>query len=440
MRTTKTFSILFLATTVLVAAGCGGGGGGGGGTSAGTATLSGRVVQRNGTTSNLSGVVITLVGFGSDTTSSDGTFAFGTVPAGTMVLRVNDPLAARVAAATVRTAGIGGDDDDGQVDDGDDIDDDNGDDADDDSSDDGDDNDTGDDDCDVAEVRDGENVEVRISVDDGVITSIDVCRSGEDDRESEARLARTEDAPLGVEGKVEAESRTDRERLEIEAEHFASGASLRAVVICEGVEEDLGLRTADLEGEAEWEIATNDGGVLPHGATTVADLVGCTVEVRDGTTGTTYLRGEIRELPPSADDDDGDGSDDDDGGEEGDRLRGRSFLARSTATSGESHCEIERRTDEGVRNEFKVEIEGYASVVTVQVWLADGGGVLTNVGSFSVNAEGYGELELESQDGDAMPFGVTDVTTLSGRAIELRDASGGAVLFAGTVPTAVAVD
>ena len=438
MRTSRTISILFFAATLLVGAGCGGGGGGGGGGSAGTATLSGRVITRNGTTSNLGGVGITLVGVGSDTTSSDGTFAFGLVPAGTLVLRINDPLAARVAAATVRTAAEGGDDD--QVDDGDDIDDDNGDASDDDFSDDGDDNDTGDDDMDVAEVRDGESVEVRISVENGVITSVEVARSGSDDRECESRMLRTDDAPLGVEGKVEAESRTDRERLKVEAEHFTSGASLEAVVICEGVEESLGLRTANVEGEAKWEIATNDGGVLPHGATTVAELVGCTVEVRDGTTGTAYLRGEIREIPATADDHDGDGEDDDDGGSEGDRLRGRSFLARVTATSGESHCEIERRTDEGTRNEFKVEVEGYASAVSVQVWLADGGGVLTQVGTFSVNAEGFGKWELESQDGDTMPFGVTDVTTLSGRAIELRNASGGAVLFGGTVPTAVTID
>ena len=130
---------------------------------------------------------------------------------------------------------------------------------------------------------------------------------------------------------------------------------------------------------------------------------------------------------------------DDGGGTE--RLRGRAVLAKAVGVAGKAYCEIERRTDGGTRNEFKVEVENQTVGLVVQIWVADPvGGALTNVGSLTIGAQGEGQLELQSQDGDSMPFGVTDVTTLSGLAIELRNASGGAVLYSGTGPTAVVED
>ncbi len=141
-----------------------------------------------------------------------------------------------------------------------------------------------------------------------MITSVQVSRSSSDDRESESHLTRaptSDDAD--VEGEASLESRTDRQKLKVEAEHLTSGRSVRAVVICDGLEESLGDRTASAFGKAEWEIATNDGGVLPHGAATVEDLVGCSVEVRDATNGTVLLYGAFESVPASSDDDDGDG-------------------------------------------------------------------------------------------------------------------------------------
>jgi hypothetical protein len=43
------------------------------------------------------------------------------------------------------------------------------------------------------------------------------------------------------------------------------------------------------------------------------------------------------------------------------------------------------------------------------------------------------ELELETEDGDALPFGVTDVADLAGRGVQVRDASD-VVLLEGVVP------
>ncbi len=421
----RLFATLAISLGLLTVTACGGGGGGGGGGGS-TSTLSGRIVTRNGSTANLGGVSVTFVRTGQTVTSNaNGSFGFGSVPTGTIALRVNDPS---LSMATIET--LGNDDPPG---------DDNGDDGNDDSFDDGDDNDTGDDDFDLPGGDDGESIEVFISVDGGVITSVQVSRSSSDDRESESRLTRVVTSDDGdVEGEASLESRTDRQKLKVEAEHLTSGRSIRAVVICDGIEESLGDKTVNAFGEAEWEIATNDGGVLPHGAATVEDLVGCAVEVRDATNGTVLLVGTFESVPASSDDDDGDG-DDDDGGTE--RLRGRAVLTKAVGVAGKAYCEIERRTDGGTRNEFKVEVENQTAGLVVQVWVANPvGGALTNVGSLTIGALGEGELELQSQDGDAMPFAVTDVTTLSGQAIELRNASGGAVLYSGTVPTAVVED
>ena len=64
--------------------------------------------------------------------------------------------------------------------------------------------------------------------------------------------------------------------------------------------------------------------------------------------------------------------------------------------------------------------------------------MLTLVGSMNVGAFGEAELELDTHDGDALPFGVATAAELAGLAVELRNAAGGAVLFSGTTPSLVA--
>jgi hypothetical protein len=95
---------LFLSVTLGAAtlglAACGGGGGGGGGPApqVGSATLAGRVVLRDGTTSQLGGLQLTCLSTGDTvTTAPNGGFDFGLVPAGTIALRVFDPAALVVA-------------------------------------------------------------------------------------------------------------------------------------------------------------------------------------------------------------------------------------------------------------------------------------------------------------------------------------------------------
>ena len=304
MRAYRLLSLSALLAGLSALTACGGGGGASPG-GVGTAALTGRVILRDGTSSNLGGILLSMPRTGTTVvTAPDGSFSFGSIPTGTIAVRLLS------TAATVSTQGGGaddgpnhdvGDDNGGNgdgVDDngGDDVNDDNGVDAiDDDSNDDGDDHDTGDDDFDVVGITDGEKIEVHMSVDGGVIESLDCSRSGSDDREAEVRMTRSVDSDdADVTGKIETEARLDRQRLKIEVEHLTVGRVVKAIVTLAGVDADLGSRTADAFGEVEWDLNTNDGDVLPHGVTTVASSPAPTCASRTRATGRSWSSGPCR--------------------------------------------------------------------------------------------------------------------------------------------------
>ena len=404
------------------------GGGGSSGASAGTAVVAGQVVLRNGTTQNLGGVQISLTGLGVTTTSaSDGTFSFGSVPTGNLAVAVSDPLAP-LAAGLVTTEDRGADDGPGH----------------DEGSgggatggprndDDGDAHDVGDGDFDVPSVGDAESVSITISVRNGKIESVDICHHGSGGHdEGRVALSRTvESDDADAEGSAKLESRVDNQKLSVEVENLTAGRSLEAFVISKGVAQSIGKATVDAAGEARWEIATKNGGVLPFGAATVADLAGDDVEVRDALAGTVLLRGTLPEVktPTAAAG----------GTTTGSRSHGRSALVATTGNTGSGHIELCRRVETVLQNKFQVELDGLASGLAVEVWMenAVGSGVFAKIGSMTVGALGRAELELDSHDGDAMPFGVLDVADLVGRGVQVRKASDGTVILTGTVPALV---
>lgn len=447
------FRVLLVATPVVAAlllAACGGGGGAGDGSGAGLFTVRGAVVLRDGTTQDLGGVVVRDLGTGaSAVTSATGAFSLGTLPAGALALQVVDPAAAastRDDAGLPRASGSGsgGDDDPATHDAGDDDGDDHGNDGDDDEDpghdagdddgggagrDDGDDDDTGDDDFDLSGVDDGDVVEVEIEVHGGRITALRLSHSRLSRQRAELRLTRaatSDDAD--VTGKARLESRSDRQRFDVEAEHLAPGRGVELVVIDpSGLEESQGLRNADAFGEAEWELHSNDGDRLPFGVASAGDLEGFRVEVRDGLDGTVLLTGSLPGLPdalaPGA------------GASGGSEARGRARLTRAPGATGEATVELRHR--EG-RERFQVEISGQTPPLTVEVWLAHPTtGTLTLVGTFGVGSLGHGELERDTHDGATLPFAVAAAADLAGLAVELRNAAGGAVLFSGTTPALV---
>jgi len=430
---------LVLGLSTLTA--CGGGGGGSTSGGVGTASLGGRVVLRDGTSSNLGGILLSMPRTGAIVvTAPDGSFSFGSVPTGTLTVKLG------TAAARVSTQANGaddppnhdvGDDNGGNgtgVDDngGDDVNDDNGVDAiDDDSFDDGDDHDTGDDDFDLVGITNGDRVELHISIRNGVVESLDCARSHAEDRESEVRMTRSVDSDdADVTGEIRTESRLDRQRLKIEAEHLTAGRVVKAFVSFAGVEADLGSRTADAFGKVEWDLNTNDGDVLPLGVTTVAELAGADVRVEDAGDATILLVGTVPETPTTTDAGGGSGSHED--------GRSREGLTRAAGAVGEAYVELRSRPDQGNRQRFKAEIDHQTVGLVVDVWLEDpaNAGTLTKIGSMTVGSEGEGELELDTHEGAGLPYGVTSVQSLVGLQVELRTTAD-VVLFSGVVPALV---
>ena len=448
-RLLRTSWLSAAASALLLLTGCGGGGGGSGSPGTlGTASLAGHVVLVNGSTNNLGGVKLTFPRTGQTvTTASDGSFQFGTVPAGTLTVR----LGSGTGLMTLRDTGSGGDGMGGSGDggttggttggsssgssgdaSGDDVNDDDGSAASlSDPNGDGDNNDTGDDDLDVTSVASGETVDLSLSVDHGIITSLDVARSGHEDCQSEVRLQRSVDSDdPDVTGKVRTENRTNRQRIKIAAEHLTAARSVRAVIIAPDLSEaDLGAVDADASGEARWDVNTMNGDTLPFGVASVADLVGYGIEVRDAGSALVLLFGTMPDSPLRTSD-------------HGSRSRGRALLTPGTGAVGEAHVAIESRTGTETHEEFKVDVEHEVAGLALDVYVEDPTalGTFALVGSIAVDGEHEAELEIKTQDGDTLPFGLTSVSGLVGMQVELRNAVGGAVLYSGLVPALVAHD
>mgnify|MGYP001812752194 CR=1 FL=1 len=275
---------------LLLLAACGGGGGSPVGGAAAPALLSGGVTAVDGSTSDVSGVALRLRETGEQVVSSaDGSFVFRAGAAGDVTVELDD-----------------GSEVPGPTDDA--------------SGDDADDSVEGEARCvRIRDVRDGERIDVRIRIRDDRIERVDIARrdaNGTDgERELEIDMRRGPGADdRDMEGEVELEIDPRGESFEVEVEYATPGRVLRAVVIdLSGAEDDLGTRTVDVLGEAEWERETRDGQRLPFGVPSVVDLLGYEVQVRDADTGAVLLQITLPSMPDfPADDDRPDESDDDD--------------------------------------------------------------------------------------------------------------------------------
>ncbi|MEM8884765.1 MAG: hypothetical protein AAGD14_11900 [Planctomycetota bacterium] len=435
------YSTLLIVLIGFFAGGCGGGGGDG--TTVGSAALRGLVVEVDGQTTNRDGLQLTVVETGQTvTTDADGRFAIPSVRAGRVTFDVN---ARRLRALAQRSGDDDAneeddDDDDGDDDDGDDDDGDDDDDSDDDGDDDDDDSDDddGDDDDDEREddededdegrpvivVRDGETVEIRISIRDGEIVEI----STRDDDGAEARdqLDPTDDNPYpNSEAEIEVEADDDGEQeLEFEVEGLPRGTAVEFFLEDEsGTLVSIGTATANSEGEAELEFEDN----LPLGARSVTELEGREVEITRVSDALLLFTGQVPGLPDELPED-GDGDDDESG-------RARSVTVLTPAISGvEGEVEMKRRPDDDDDNEFEVEVEGLRIDEVVVLQIEDP----ENPGQFAVIAvlqeDDDGEAEYEAEEDGALPFGVSDVADLVGLGVRItRDTADGELLLSGTI-------
>jgi len=371
--------------------------------------VSGAVLENDGTTTNLAGIdLIILPDDRLARTDGAGRFDFGTV--GTAPFDIRLVSAGSTILQSQGSNDDGPDDDEAETED-----------------------DFDDDRLRIVEVEDGGVIELRLRIEDGRIASMSCSRTSHDEREARVRMSRTADATdPNLEGKIVVESRDDRERFKVEAEHATPGTELELFVIDDnGAEENLGIRTVTAVGEAEWKLDSRDGAILPFAVASVEALEGFRVEVRERAGGTTILDGIVPALPPAADpasDPSGDGT----------RLRGRSRLSAQEAGL-EGYVEVRSRPDRG-RERFKIEAEHVAPGRRVEFFVEDAGqpGTFVSHGVIAADALGEAELELHTDEGQALPGGANRVTELIGLRVEVRDASDGNVLLSGAVPTPIA--
>lgn len=402
-------STFFAGLTLLAA--CGGGGGG----SLQSAALSGHVYQLNGQTQNRAGVEVTVVETGETAvTGVDGSFQFGSIPAGVVTLRFGGNL----QAAALRGSGEAGDDNGGG---GAEPGDDNGaDDV------------VGETEAELRDVRSGENVEVRAALDGGKLTEFS--RSDGSRVRAESRLRRAAGSPdADVEGKVKIETRADREKFAVEADHLDAGVQVEFFLDDPATAEgflSIGLVTADALGKAELELSTNDGDLLPMGALAAGDLSGFAVEARLASGGGTLLVGEVPELPAADGAPPGDG--DLNGGSD-ENSRGRALLT-ALQPGLEGHVEIRSRPEHG--DEFRMEAEGLATGTQIAFEIADPAlpGAFLRLATGIANA--FGEAEYETEG--ILPLGFASAADLVGLEVRvILDDGSATVLLTGEVPPLV---
>jgi len=255
-------------------------GGSGGVTTTGAAALQGVVYERDGQSSDLDGVTITLVETGAAAwTEADGSFRIDGVEPGVYTIDVRDE----------RSPDSDADEHHGDED----------------------------------EFHDGEGrprievpedcgrIEVRIALEGGEI--VDFCASNHEERRAVARLHLAEHVEMEIAGKILVASGPEGEHLAVCVEGLEAGTLLEVRI--GGMV--AGSAETGADGEACFVNDTGEGDVL-LGGTTLDLLVGARVEVRLAASGELLLVGEVPRLPEETDEPDEDGNDHDgDGMEDG---------------------------------------------------------------------------------------------------------------------------
>lgn len=262
-----------------------------------------------------------------------------------------------------------------------------------------------------------------------------VAMASSDDLKAESPLTRPTGAPdADASGKVKAEFDQDKNRhkLSLEAEDIDTSLVFEAwVADGGGTLTFAGTMPFNKPNEVEIEFDSKEGPALPVGASTIQELAGRAVEVRSG--GMVYLTGSV----PSLDGSSGGGGGGSGGGGSGWVTAKASLVRSSTSPDADvsGYVEIRNRAKDNDQK-FKVEADHLASGGSFFVFLenAQGSGVLENVGAMPFHGTDEYELEIETEHGTPLPFGVTDVNDLSGRIVQVRDNTD-AVYLEGVVPS-----
>lgn len=184
----------------------------------------------------------------------------------------------------------------------------------------------------------------------------------------------------------------------------------------------------------------DDDAPLPFDATSVDDLIGRAVEIRQA--GAVVLQGVVPEL-----------------GQKG-KGKGKGGNGKGQATAylvrpddvmtedddGKGRVRLEIFPTNG-RQRFRVDVEDIETSAGLDLWLEDsvGAGTYSLVGPFEIDDDGDDEeeedddgddeearYEADTQKGDPLPGGVNDLSDLDGRGLEVRAVD--TVVLIGTVP------
>lgn len=237
-------------------------------------------------------------------------------------------------------------------------------------------------------------------------------------KKGKAPLVRPDQAPdEDAKGKVEIRSRDkdNRHRFKVEAEHLDGGPFHVFVedAVDSGVFVDAGAMESD-DDEFELEFDTKDGDALPAGAATASELIGRRVEIRDASDAV-HLHGVVPAFF--------------------DKSTGKKKKAKGELSGdvGKGKVEIRSKPKKNAE-ELRIEVAKQAEHDTVDLYMADEGGVLQLIATLETDGDGDARYRVRTKKGEALPFGVFKVEELSGRAIEIRDSATGEVNLSGTVP------
>lgn len=264
---------------------------------------------------------------------------------------------------------------------------------------------------------------------------------GGDTLKAETPMTRPVGAPdTNAAGKIRVEHDTgdNRDKLKVEAQYIDTSLTFEAwVADGGGTLTFIANMPINGVGEVEVEFDTEEGLPLPFSVSEVATLAGRALEVRSG--GQTYLAGVIPSIGGGSGGGGGGGSGGSGGSSSGSKWEiGKAPLMRpSPAPDSDASGYVEtRKRAKDNHQKFKVEAEHLDPAGSFAVFVEDavGSGVFANVGAMGPEDKvGEFELELETEDGDPLPFGVTSVNDLAGRGVQVRDATD-AVLLEGVVP------
>ena len=125
-------------------------------------------------------------------------------------------------------------------------------------------------------------------------------------------------------------------------------------------------------------------------------------------------------------------------GGDGARVDARVRLSEAVdAPFSVREAKLRLRRKKTTRQRVKLEVDGAPRGLDLRLFMDDASGTATRIGALREKRAGTYVWRVRTRNGGVLPFGVADVSELSGRDVEVRTASGARVLV-GTTPTVAA--